>query len=202
VLHTARRQDAELLDALHAAHDLALSRAATYSEVMTLVGYGVVHLMHGDGSTKAITPFANLITDVGDDYYAKKMIVGISPASPSAPTAANGMKLGTGTTAASKSGAGAAIVTYISGSNIAFDTSYPQTASLGAGLGVNAVYKTTWAAGTATNSAITEAALVTDQGTNGAGGTSTTYHRGVFTAQNKTASDPLAVVWNVKALGT
>jgi len=53
----------------------------------------------------------NLITTDGDQYYAAKGITGISPANPAAPTAASGMKLGQGSTAASKDGAGAALIT-------------------------------------------------------------------------------------------
>ena len=66
---------------------------------------------------------------------------------------------------------------------------------------MNAVYKTTWAAGTATNSAITEAVIVNDQATNATTTAANTIARVVFTAVNKTASDSLAITWNHKALG-
>jgi hypothetical protein len=111
------------------------------------------------------------------------------------------MKLGSGGTAVAKSGAGGALVTYITASNVAFDSSYPQTANLGGGLGVNSVYKTTWAAGTATNSAITEVAIVNDQATNATSTAANTYSRALITSVNKTASDSLAITWNWKALG-
>ena len=146
-------------------------------------------------------PFANLITDAGDLYIATKVIVGIGPANPSAPTAMNGMKLGTGSTAVAKSGAGGAIVTYISGSNIAFDASFAATNNLGAGLGVESRYKTTWAAGTATNAAIAEAAIVNDQATNATTTAANTGSRITFTAINKGASDSLAITWAWKFLG-
>ncbi|MET0426276.1 MAG: hypothetical protein ABW046_20575 [Actinoplanes sp.] len=188
----------ERIDALHAAHDAARSLVP---DGVGLVGYGFAELLDGDGKTKLLVPFHNLITDAGDLYYAGKMIVGIAPASPSAPTAANGMKLGTGSTAVAKSGAGGALVTYLTASNVAFDSSYPQTANLGAGLGVNAVYKTTWAAGVATNSAITEVAIVNDQATNATSTAANTYSRALITSVNKTASDSLAITWNHKALG-
>jgi hypothetical protein len=188
----------EWLDALHAAHDAARGLVC---DRMGMVGYGVAHLLDGDGRTKQLVPFHNLITDAGDLYYAGKAIVGISPATPSAPTAANGMKLGTGVTAASKASTGAAIGTYISGSNIAFDSTFPSTANLGTTLGVNAVYKTTWAAGTATNSAITEVGIVNDQATNATSTAANTYSRAVVTLVNKTASDSLAITWNHKFLG-
>lgn len=166
-----------------------------------MVGFGVVELRDGDGRLRAATPFTNMITTAGDQYLAQKAIVGISPAGASAPTAANGMKLGTGTTAAAKSGSGAAIVTYISGSNVAFDASYPQASAVGGDNGWLATHKTTWGAGTATNSAITEAAVVNDQATNSAATAANTYARTVFSAQNKGASDILAITWNWKFLG-
>lgn len=186
------------LDALHAAYDAARSLVP---DGLGLVGYGIAELIDGDGRLKLVVPFHNLITDAGDLYVAGKMITAIAPASASAPTAATGMKLGTGTTAVAKSGAGGALVTYLTASNAAFDTSYPQTANLGAGLGVNAVYKTTWAAGTATSSTINEVVIVNDSSTNATSTAANTYSRAVITTVNKTSSDSLAVTWNHKALG-
>lgn len=193
------RDNMEFSDALHVALDMA--RDLT-DDRMGMVGWGVAHLLDGDGKTKALVPFANLITTKGDEYYAKKGIVAIGPANPSAPTAANGMKLGTGTTAAAKSSTGAALVTYLSGSNVAFDSSYAQAAAVaGTDTGWYAIYKTTWAAGTATNSAITEVAIVNDQATDATTTAANTYSRAVFTAINKTSSDSLAITWNHKFLG-
>lgn len=185
----------EFEDCLHAAHDSAMSDGAG------IVGYGVAHLRDGDGRTKLLVPFHNLITDAGDLYCAGKIVTAIGPLAPSAPTAANGMKLGTGTTAVAKSGAGGALVTYLTASNVAFDTGYATTANLGAGLGVNAVHKTTWAAGVATNAAITEAVIVNDQATNATTTAANTYSRALITSVNKTAADSLAITWNYKLLG-
>lgn len=187
------------VDALHAAHTAA--RGLT-PDGAGLVGYGVAHLLDGDGRTKLLVPFHNLITDAGDLYYAGKAIVGVGPANASAPTAANGMKLGTSATAATKSGAASFVGGYISGSNLAFDATYPQTANLGAGLGVNAVYKTTWAAGVATNATINEVTIVNDQATNTAGAATSTYARAVLSTVNKTSSDSLSVTWSNKFLGS
>ena len=182
-------------DCMHTAHDLAAV------DGVGLIGYGVVELFDGDMKIKSLSPFGNLITDAGDLYYAQKAIVGISPAAPSAPTAMNGMKLGTGVTAVAKSGAGGAIVTYVSGSNIAFDATFPSTTNLGGGLGVNATYKTTFAAGVATNAALTEAAIVNDQATNATTTAANTMARAIITTTNKGASDTLAITWNTKFLG-
>ena len=112
-----------------------------------------------------------------------------------------GMKLGTGTTAVAKAGAGAALVTYISASNNPFDATWPVTQNLGAGLGVNGQYKTTWAAGDVTNAAITEAVIVNDAAADATTTAANTAHRIVFTAINKTASDSLVITWNAKFLG-
>ena len=183
------------------AFTIALDRAREMSSGLSLVGFGTVELYDEYGRLKSIQPFANLITDAGDLYYAGKAIVGISPANPSAPTAVNGMKLGTGTTAVAKAGAGGALVTYKTASNVAFDATFPSTSNLGAGLGVNAVYKTTWGAGIATDTALTEAVIVNDQATNATTTAANTISRVVFTAVNKGASDTLAITWNHKFLG-
>lgn len=168
---------------------------------MGLKGFGVAHLLDEDGKTKELIPFANLVTTAGDQYYAQKGIVGIAPASPSAPTAANGMKLGTGTTAVAKSGAGAALVTYKTASNVAFDSTFPSAAAVGGDGGWNATYKTTWGAGVATDAALTEVVIVNDQGTNATTSAANTYSRALITSVNKTATDSLAVTWTHKFLG-
>jgi hypothetical protein len=186
----------ERLDALHAAHDAA---RGLVPDGMGIVGYGVAELRDGDGRIKQLVPFHNLITDAGDLYIAGKIIAAIAPASPAAPTAANGMKLGTASTAASKTDAG--LATYLTASNVAFDATYPQTANLGSTLGVNAVYRTTWGAGVATSATINEVAIVNDQASNADSSAANTYSRAVLTTVNKTASDSLAVTWNWKALG-
>lgn len=189
--------DKTLFDAMHDAHSMARNL-----DRIGMVGYGVAELFDGDGKRSLLLPFANLVTDAGDLYYAGKAIASIAPASPSAPTAASGMKLGTGSTAVAKSGAGGALVTYETGSNQAFDSSYPQTANLGAGLGVNAVYRSTWAAGDVTETALAEVVIVNDAGTDATSTAANTYSRALFGSTiNKGASDSLVVTWNHKFLG-
>jgi hypothetical protein len=165
-----------------------------------ITGFGVAVLRGPDGDIKDVRTFKNLVTDKGDLYIAQKIITGISPASASAPTAVTGMKLGTGTTAASKAGSGAALVTYISGSQKTFTTAYPTTEDLGSGLGVCAVYNCTWAAGVATAS-ITEAVIVNDAAVNATSTAANTIARVVFTAITKAASDTLEITWKHKVLG-
>jgi hypothetical protein len=183
------------------AFSLTMERCREHSDGLGIVGFWDLELRDEDGHIKDQQSGHNLITDAGDLYIASKVIVGTGPANPSAPTVMNGMKLGTGSTAVAKNGAGSSLVTYLSASNVAFDATYAQTSNLGAGLGVTSVFKTTWGAGVATNSAITEAAIVNDQATNATTSAANTGSRIVFTAVNKGASDTLAITWSWKFLG-
>jgi len=184
----------------------AFSEAANMARLLGkggagLVGFGVAELFDGDMRSKLAVPFSNLITDAGDLYYASKAIESISPANASSPTAAVVMKLGTGSSAPTKAGATATLGAYITGSNQVFDATYPQTANLGTTLGVNAVYKVTWGAGSATNAAITEA-IIANTNADATATIANTYSRVIFTAVNKGSSDTLAITWNHKFLGS
>ena len=111
-----------------------------------------------------------------------------------------GMKLGTGSTAVAKSGAGAAIVTYLSGSNKAFDATFPSEAA-----GV-VTYKRTYAAGEATSaSAITEVVINTDTIANDNATTATaanTVSRALLAGiASKGAGDTLTITWTHTILG-
>jgi hypothetical protein len=161
----------------------------------------LIQLFDENGNLKDERRAENLITDAGDLYYAGMAIALVAPAAPAQPTKMTGMKLGTGTTAAAKSGAGAALVTYESGSNNLFDASFPVVQNLGAGLGVNGQYKVTWAAGDVTETALTEAVIVNDAAADATSSAANTSHRVVFSAINKTASDTLVITWNAKFLG-
>lgn len=188
------------------AQDIDVSdEAGTFDRVeikeQPFTGNILIQLFDENGELKDERRADNLITDAGDLYYAGMAIALVTPAAPAQPTKMTGMKLGTGTTAAAKAGAGGALVTYISGSNNPFDASFPATQNLGAGLGVNGQYKTTWAAGDVTNAAITEAVIVNDAATDATTTAANTAHRVVFTAINKTASDTLVITWNAKFLG-
>jgi hypothetical protein len=114
--------------------------------------------------------------------------------------AATGMRLGTGGTAAAKTGAGAAIVTYITASHQALDATFPQSSLNGASRRIQ--YKVTWAAGTATNAAITESVLTNETPlSNVAGAAADTLSRVTFTAINKAAGDTLTNTWSHDLLG-
>jgi hypothetical protein len=112
------------------------------------------------------------------------------------------MKLGTGGTAVAKTGAGAALVTYLSGSNKAFDATFPQSALNGSSRRIT--YKRTYAAGEATTaSAITEAVIVNDTISNDSTSTAAnTMSRILVTGISaKGASDTLTATWNHDLLG-
>jgi hypothetical protein len=139
----------------------------------------------------------NLVTQVGDQVYGERG-GGVSGA-PAAPT---GMKLGTGSTAVAKTGAGAALVTYLSGSNKAFDSTYPQSSLNGSSRRIT--YKRTYAAGEATTaSAITEAVIVNETiATDATSTAANTISRILVTGISaKGASDTLTATWSHDLLG-
>lgn len=154
-----------------------------------------------DGALKSRQVVENLITDAGDQYHARCIAAGVAPASAAAPPRVTGIKLGTGTTAAAKSGAGAALVTYLAGSNRIFDAGTPTTENVGAGLGWTVTYAASWPAGAATHTALTEMGLVTDAATDATTTAANTISRLVYAASPKGANDTLTVTWAIKQLG-
>lgn len=165
-------------------------------DVALMRGHGIWELVGEDGSLKAAGSFENLITQVGDQYYGERAS-GIG----GAPGQVTGMRLGTGSTAASKTGAGAAIVTYISGSSVAIDGGFPTSALSGSSRRIQ--WKTTWNAGTATASGIQEVVITNESPlTDVAGSAANTISRAVLSPTiNKGASDTLAITWNHDLLG-
>lgn len=138
----------------------------------------------------------NLVTQVGDQMYYERG-GGIS----SPPAAPTGMRLGTGANtganAPSKTSTGAALATYLSGSNKAFDATYPQSALNGASRRIT--YKVTYGAGVATTtSAITEAVIVNDTiATDATSTAANTIARVAVTGvSSKGSSDVLTITWN------
>lgn len=184
--------------------EIALQRAKGLVNNTGMVGYGVAVLRGPDGEIKQCEPFHNLVTTAGDKWYAQAAAAaaGGSAASPTTP---NGMKLGSGSTAAAKSGAGGALVTYISGSNNAFDSVPAASAVTGTDTGWEVTYVTTWAAGDATatpaGSGIEEVAIVNDQATDATSTAANTYSRAVITEVVKNAGDSLTITWKHKFLG-
>jgi hypothetical protein len=167
------------------------------SETAGIFGHGIARLVGPDGTVKQQVAFTNLITDVGDEAFARA----IADDSPALPT---GMRLGTGSTAPSKSGAGAAIVTYVSGSAEVFDDTFPSTSNKGAGDGHRATFQVTWDAGDATSDDIEEVVLTNESTplTDGGGSAANTVARALLDpVVNKGADDSLEVVYHLDALG-
>lgn len=158
------------------------------------------HLFYGlfgpGGELKDCGAVPNIITDTGDEMYAKRG----AAVSVNLPT---GMRYGTGSTAVAKNGAGAAIVTYTSGSHKAIDGSFPTAATKGAGLGWRVQYQTTWGAGVATANSLAEVVITNETPlTDVAGTAANTISRALLSPTiNKGASDSLVVTWNHDLLG-
>lgn len=165
-------------------------------------GHVLVEVHGPDGQLKARHELRNLITDTGDLYHCKRIASGVLPAAGADVTKVTGMKLGTGTTAVSKSGAGSALISYVTGSNKAFDSGYPAVDNLGAGLGVQVTYQTTFGPGIGTNGALTEVVIVTDSAADATSAANATISRLVFPATPKQAADTLTLTWSHKQLGS
>lgn len=181
------RDDVRLLSEARA----VARRKVRLDDAPGIYGYGVAILRGPDGEIKETRTFANLITTVGDETYAKR---GSGVASPNAPT---GMRLGTGVTAVAKSGAGAAIVTYKAGTALAFDGGFPTAAAIGSDVGWRVTFKRTWAAGVGTDAALAEVVITNETGpTDVAGNAANSVARALLTPTvNKAAGDSLEVTW-------
>lgn len=169
---------------------------ASKREAAGIRGTVVIELFGEDGTLKHREEHANLITQKGDQLYAERGAgIGSPPATPT------GMKLGTGSTAVAKTGAGAALVTYLSDSHQAFDATFPSSALNGSSRRIT--YKATWAAGKATTaSAITEAVIVLDTLANAASTEANTCARVLISGVSaKSATDVLAITWYHDLLG-
>ena len=155
----------------------------------------LVELIGPDGTVKYREQAKNLVTDYGDEFMAQRIYDDTA-------NIVTGMRLGTGTTTASKSGAGAAIVTYISGSNEDLDSTATDETK-GAGSGWRTIYISTWVAGDITNAAIAEVVLTNETAlTDVAGVVGNTVARFKLAATvDKTVDDLLRVTWNVDHLG-
>lgn len=161
-----------------------------------LQGFGLAELFDDAGNLKQAVPFANLITQIGDQYYGERA-AGIS----SPPGQATGMQLGTGATAVAKTGAGAAIVTLVAASLVILDGGFPTSALATSSRRI--AWKVTWPAGTATANAIAEVALVNQAiATQTVTPAANTISRALLSPTvNKAAGDSLAVTWNHDLLG-
>jgi len=145
---------------------------------------------HGNLKQRSVTH--NIVTSQGDKFAAAAMY--------SAAYSGWGMKLGTATTEAAKSGAGSYVATadYVSGSAKALDDNTPK-----AGATNDIVqFRRLWAAGEGTSSNINRVAIVDNTTDAGEADATHTFAISVFSsAINKGADDTLTVTWNVTFLG-
>lgn len=174
----------------------AMNRERLEPDTVGIRGTVFWQLTGADGTIKAQGSTRNLITQVGDQYYGERA-AGIG----SPPAQVTGMKLGTGSTAVAKTGAGAALVTYLSDSHQAIDGSFPTSALSGASRRIT--WKSTFAAGKATTaSAIAEVALVNETLTDATSLAAATVARALLTGiGSKGAGDSLAITWVQDILG-
>ena len=161
---------------------------------------GEIHvvLTGPDGEIKAEHHGKNIITAVGDQYYA-----GRAALASSLPAQVTGMKLGTGSVTGAgnlpaKTGTGAALTGYLAGSNKANDSGFP-TASGGV-----VTWKRTYAPGEATSaSPVTEVVLVTEAIANDDTSTAaeTIARAAISGVAAKAAGDTLTITWTHTLLG-
>jgi len=169
-----------------------VGRARGPRSEMGIEGVVVAELFGPDGTLKARVESRNLVTAVGDQMYAARG-AGVG----SAPDAPTGMKLGTGDEPVAKSGSGAALETYLSDSDHAFDATYPSAT------GGVVTYRTTWAAGEATSAnPITEAVIVNDTLSDTTSSSANTISRVLLDGiGSKGAGDTLQITWTHTLLG-
>lgn len=168
------------------------SRGRGFGDGMLIAGHVLVEWVNDSGECYHRSEQDNLVTAGGDRMYASR---GAGLTTSATPT---GMKLGTGSTAVAKTGAGAALVAYLAGSNKAFDATFPSEA------GGVVTYKRTYAAGEGTTASnITEVVIVTDPIATDASSTAANTAARVLLASPapKAASDSLVTTWTHTLLG-
>lgn len=170
--------------------EAGMGRGRRGGDLVAVTGLVLVELFDKNGRLKARSVNRNIITERGDQFYAERA-AGIA----GAPGAVTGMKLGTGSTTPAKTGAGAALVTYLSDSHQAIDGGFP-TSALSSGKR-RITWRATWAAGKATSaSPITEAVLVIDTLADATSNATNTIARIlVADVPLKTATDSLVFTW-------
>lgn len=161
---------------------------------LTLVR-GLVHyvLTGPDGEIKLDEVVENLITQIGDQVYGERG-AGLG----GAPAAAVGMQLGTGSTAPAKTGAGAAVVSFVTGSYKALTGAAASSLS---GSSRRISYSASWAAGDATADGIQEVVLVNSTATTAQLAATTLARALLSPIVNKGANDTLTVTWHHDLLG-
>lgn len=168
-----------------------MDRGREIDDEVAIKGWLEVEVHGPDGELKHRQVVDNLVTQVGEAFYA------LRGAGVGTIAAATGMQLGTGTTAPTKTGAASTIVTLIASSLVALATGFPSDGGVQGGRR-RVVWQVVFGAGVATNTAIAEVVL-----TNQATGTQTavpeanSLARALFSpAVSKASGDTLTVTWN------
>jgi hypothetical protein len=177
----------------------SMDRTREVHDMVGLHGTGTWEMVDGDtGEVRSRGEFANLVTGVGDQVYAERG-AGVANALPT-PTCA---KLGTGTAAPTKTGAGAALQesAYIGTSSTVFDSTYPQSSL--SGVYRRITYKFTFGQNVGTTTTpIGEIALCNSVQADATAGAEATVSRALISPGAKAPSDILTVVWVHDILGS
>ncbi|WP_294568549.1 hypothetical protein [uncultured Arthrobacter sp.] len=181
--------------------------AEEFADHYGIKGYAELLLTTEDGDQKLRRIVKNLITQVGDQFYLERALA-IGTEGTTRPPQVTGMKLGINSTGPTKTGAAAALGSYLAGSQRAIDSGFP-TSSLTADATPKrrGQFKSSWAAAVATHPNITEAVLVNDALADATSAAASTIARiltnpgAPATGIAKGANDTLEVVWNHELLG-
>lgn len=156
----------------------------------SIIGTAHWELTEPDGHVVAFGTAQNKVTAYGETVYAERGSGADSPAA-----APLGMKLGTGSTTPSRTGAGSTLATYLANSHQSFDAGFPVVTNPTGTTRVT--YKVTYAAGKATSaSPITEAVIVNANLTDANSSASNVMARVLISGiPSKSASQALTVTW-------
>lgn len=161
-----------------------------------LSGYGLFDLWDGwpdeGGVLLERHPFGNLVTRYGHQFYMERSY------DEDLHLPVTGMQLGTGTGfAASETGSGAAMQSYISGSSVVLTAGYPISSLVGVSRQIQ--YVCAWGPGVAQVSGISEISLINQAiATNAAAPASATIARArISPTLNKSAANAVLITtWN------
>lgn len=167
-------------------YEVSDRKAKEYLRGLFEEGYNVIAVL-GSKDKRFFIVGKNIVTDAGDQYYAEAAV-----GSPSWTVA--GMRLGTGTTAPTKTDTD--VSTFLTGSAKAIDTGYPTTNDTdtdNTGAGVDVItWRVSYGTSEANGTGISEGAIVDNLTTP----TKALTHFLFATAFDKTSSDTLKVFVN------
>lgn len=199
MLIQAKEEAIPRFDPISGAEYLSVLREMVGGDPVGLVGSVHAILRNGDGEISHEAILKNLITQVGDQLYGER---GAGIASP--PALITGMRLGNSASPAAVSKTatpGATLSAYKAGSNAAIAATFPTSSLSGSSRRIQ--FKSSWAAGIATDTTLSEAILVNDTiATDATSALANVISRVLLSPViNKGASDTLDLIWNQDLLG-